>query len=180
MICVTFCYNARILIVCFNFDIMTKMITTSQNIKCRRARVERREANLRSSFYALFKNRRHGDRRCDHSDENTYVDVYGPNILLGALAVMIFCVMDAFFTLILLERGASELNPLLAWMLEIDVMWFYTSKYLITAVSVFWVVIHKRFDFFGLKGRHVMLGAVLAYVTLITYQVSMLLETPAL
>ena len=159
---------------------MTTMPTTSQNTDCRRVRVERRQANLRSSFYALFYNRRRGDRRSGHSDENAYVDVYGPKILIGAVAVMFFCVLDAFFTLILLERGASELNPFLAWMLEIDVMWFYTSKYLITAACVFWIVIHKRFDFFGLKGRHVMAGAVLAYVTLITYQVSMLLETPAL
>jgi len=178
--CIAFCYNARIQIVCFNFDTMTKMITTSPNIDCRRKRVERRQANLRSSFNALFRNRRRGDRRRDHSDENSYVDVYGPNILLGAVAVMIFCVMDAFFTLILLQHGASELNPFLAWMLEIDVMWFYTSKYLITAACVLWVVIHKRFDFFGFKGRHVMLGAILTYMILITYQVSMLLETPAL
>jgi len=156
------------------------MRTTSQEIGCQRVRVERRQANLRSCFYALFMNRRKGERRTGHSNENTYVDVYGPKILLGAIAVMIFCVLDAFFTLILLERGASELNPFLAWMLEIDVMWFYTSKYVITAVCVVWIVIHKQFDFFGLKGRHVMVGAVLSYMVLITYQVSMLLETPTL
>ena len=147
---------------------------------CRRVRVERRQPNMRSVFYALFMKRRRGDRRHDHSNENTYVDVYGINIFLGALAVMLFCVIDAFFTLILLERGASEMNPFLAWMLEIDVMWFYTSKYLITAVCVLWVVMHKQFNFFGFKGKHVMLGAVLSYMTLITYQVSMLLETSTL
>jgi len=156
------------------------MITTSQEEGCRRVRVERRQANLRSCIYALFMNRRRGDRRNGHTNDNTYVDVYGPKILLAAVAVMIFCVLDAFFTLILLERGASELNPFLAWMLEIDVMWFYTSKYLITAICVIWVVIHKQFDFFGLKGRHVMVGAMMAYMTLITYQISMLLETPTL
>ena len=159
---------------------MRKTINNIQQEGDRRARVERRLTNLRSGFYALFKNRRRGDRRRDHSDENTYVDVYGPNILMGALLVMIFCTLDAFFTLILLERGASEVNPLLAWMLEVDVMWFYVTKYMVTAICVFWVIIHKRFDFFGFKGRHVMLGAILAYVTLITYQVSMLLETSAL
>jgi len=159
---------------------MNNTATNIQNEGCRRVRVERRQANLRSCLHALYKNRRRGDRRSDHSNENVYVDVYGTNIMLGALAVMIFCILDAFFTLILLDRGASELNPFLAWMLEIDVMWFYASKYIITAVCVFWVVIHKQFDFFGFKGRHVMLGAILAYITLITYQISLLLETPTL
>jgi hypothetical protein len=145
---------------------------------CRRGKLERRQANLRSCFYALFMRRRRGDRRNGNTTENVYVDVYGTDIFIAALAVMIFCILDAFFTLILIERGASELNPFLAWMLEIDVMWFYTSKYVMTALCVFWVVIHKQFDFFGFKGKHVMLGAIVAYMTLISYQVSMLL-TPA-
>lgn len=162
---------------------MQEMRTESQipaSEGCRRVRVERRQANFRSCLYALFMNRRKGDRRSDHDDENTYIDVYGPKIMAGAIIVMVFCVLDAFFTLLLLERGAEELNPFLAWMLEIDVMWFYVSKYLITAICVFWLVIHKHFDFFGIKGRHVMVGAILSYMLLITYQISMLLETPTL
>jgi hypothetical protein len=152
-------------------------INDIQQKECKRLRAERRQANLRSCFYALFMKRRRGDRRGDHSDENVYVDVYGPKILLGAIAVMIFCVLDAFFTLILIERGASEINPFMALMLEIDEMWFYVSKYLITAICVIWIVMHKQFDFFGFKGRHIMAGALAAYMVLITYQVSMLIES---
>ena len=156
------------------------MNTTTNDIHtegCKRVRQERRQANLRSGLYALFMNRRRGDRRSDHSNENVYVDVYGPKILLGAIAVMIFCVLDAFFTLMLIERGASEINPFMAWMLEINEMWFYISKYLITATCVIWVVMHKQFDFFGFKGRHILAGALAAYMVLITYQVSMLIES---
>jgi hypothetical protein len=160
------------------------MAQLTQNIQqqegCRRTRTERRQANLRSCLYALFMSRRRNDRRAGHGNANIYTDVYGPHIFLAALTVMLFCILDAFFTLILLERGASELNPFLAWLLEIDVMWFYSAKYIITAICVFWVVIHKHFDFFGFKGKHVMLGAIVSYMTLITYQISMLLDTPTL
>ena len=159
---------------------MATIATSIQDEGNRRVQRERRQANLRSGFYALVMRRRKGDRRRGHSNENIYIDVYGPKIMLGALLVMILCVLDAFFTLLLLERGSSELNPFLAWMLEIDVMWFYSSKYVITAICVLWVVIHKQFNVFGIKGRHVMLGTIVTYMTLITYQLSMLLEVPTL
>lgn len=156
---------------------MYKPTNDIQDQGCKRIRAERRQANLSSCFYALFMNRRRGDRRGDHSDENVYVDVYGPKILLGAIAVMVFCVLDAFFTLILIDRGATEINPFMALMLDIDEMWFYISKYVITAICVIWIVMHKQFDFFGFKGRHLMVGALVSYMVLITYQVSMLIES---
>lgn len=156
---------------------MYELTQNQEETSCNRVRAERREANLRSCFYALFMNRRRGDRRRDHSNENVYTDDYGPKIMLGAVAVMIFCVLDAFFTLILIGRGASEINPFMAWVMQFGDMWFYTSKYLITAVCVIWMVMHKQFDFFGFKGRHLMLVTLACYVTLITYQISMLIES---
>jgi len=141
-----------------------------------RNRSTRRRATLRSFFYSMYKSRRRGERRGDHSNDNTYVDIHGPYVSMAVIAVMLLCVMDAFFTLMLIERGSSELNPFLAWMLELDTTWFYASKYLITAVCVLWVVMHKHFDFFGFKARHILVGTIACYVMLVTYQVSMLAE----
>ncbi len=141
---------------------------------CRRERSDRRQSTLRSFFYSMFMKRRHGQRRSDYGNDNTYVDIHGPQVTAAAIAIMILCILDAFFTLMLIERGSSELNPFMAWMLEIDTIWFYVSKYLITAVCVLWVVMHRHFDFFGFKGRHILVGAIACYGSLITYQVSML------
>ena len=141
---------------------------------CRRERSDRRQAIRRSFFYSMFMKRRRGQRRSDDGDDNTYVDFHGPHVTAAAIAIMILCILDAFFTLMLIERGSSELNPFMAWILEIDTVWFYVSKYLITAVCVLWVVMHKHFDFFGFKGRHILLGTIACYGSLITYQVSML------
>ena len=143
---------------------------------CHRERHERRQASGRSFFYSMFMKRRRGERRVDHGNDNTYVDIHGPYVSAAAIAVMILCIMDAFFTLLLIERGSSELNPFMAWMLEIDTMWFYVSKYVITAVCVLWVVMHKHFHFFGFKGRHILVGTIGFYVALVSYQVSMLTE----
>jgi len=37
-------------------------------------------------------------------------------------------------------------------------------------------VMHKHFDFFGFKGRHILVGAIACYTSLVTYQVSMLVD----
>ena len=145
-------------------------------VECRRTRTDRRQAVWRSFAYSLVMDRRAGDRRADYQDVPAYVDVYGPKIFSGALLLILFSVLDAFFTLQLIEYGSSELNPFLAMMLEKDVMWFFASKYLITAFCVFWLVTHKKFTFFGIKGRHLLLFAVAMYGLLVAYQLFMLIQ----
>ncbi len=145
-------------------------------VECRRTRTDRRQAVWRSFAYSLVKNRRAGDRRAEHQDAPAYVDVYGQKIFIGALLLVLFSVLDAFFTLQLIQHGSSELNPFLAMMLEKDVMWFFASKYLISALCVFWLVSHKKFTFFGIKGRHLLLFAVAMYGLLVAYQLSMLIQ----
>lgn len=147
-------------------------------VECRRVRTDRRQAVWRSFAYSLVMNRRAGDRRAEHQDTPAYVDIYGPKIFTGALLLILLSVLDAFFTLELIKHGSSELNPFLAMMLEKDVMWFFATKYLITAFSVFWLVTHKKFTFFGIKGRHLLLFAVAMYGILVTYQLSMLIQLP--
>lgn len=145
---------------------------------CRRIRVDRRQGTWRTFAYSMVKNRRTGDRRADYDDEPAYVDIHGPKIFFGATLLMLFCVLDAFFTLELMQHGSTELNPFLAMMLEKDVAWFFVSKYLITAFCVFWLVMHKKFTFFGIKGRNLLSIAIMLYGILITYQVSMLATLP--
>jgi hypothetical protein len=145
---------------------------------CRRIRVDRRQDTWRTFAYSLVKNRRAGDRRADFDDAPAYVDIHGPKIFFGATLLMLFCVLDAFFTLELMQHGSTELNPFLALMLEKDVAWFFVSKYLITAFCVFWLVMHKKFTFFGIKGRKLLSIAIMLYGILIAYQVSMLATLP--
>lgn len=131
---------------------------------------------MQTLWCSIYKSRRCGDRRDDQDGVNTYVDVHGHQIFGAAMVVMMLCILDAFFTLILLGNGAEEVNPFLAWLLEIDTLWFYTVKYIMTAVCVLWIVMHKSFSVFGFKGRHVLLFAVACYTALISYQLTLLFE----
>ena len=141
---------------------------------CRRQRVERRQANLRSMFYALFMSRRKTNRRSDEA-VCYYYDQYGPHIFASALLLMLMCILDSYFTLLLMQYGSQELNPILAWALSKHVLFFFLLKYTLTAMCVVIAVMHKHFRVFGLKGYQVLLICLFAYGILIQYQLSMLL-----
>lgn len=141
---------------------------------CRRQQVERRQANLRSLFYAFFMSRRTTHRRTE-SPIAYYSDDYGPPILGAALLLLLLCVCDSYFTLILIRYGSTELNPILAWALDRHVFLFFLLKYTVTAVCIVLTVMHKHFRVFGLKGYHVLFACLVGYGILIHYQLGMLL-----
>lgn len=143
--------------------------------ECRRQYVERRQANFRSLMYALFMSRRRSHRR-DAYPSLYYSDNYGPYILSAALLLMLLCILDSYFTLMLLPYGSTELNPILAWALEQHVMLFFLLKYTVTAASVVLTVMHKHFRVFGIHGHHILVGCLIGYGILIQYQVIMLMQ----
>jgi hypothetical protein len=140
---------------------------------CRRQFSERRQANLRSMFYALFMSRRRVHRRSD-CVLNYYCDSYGPYVFGAAVLMMLLCILDSYFTLLLLQYGSSELNPILAWALKQHVLFFFLFKYSVTAVCVIVAVMHKQFRIYGLKGYHILLLCLISYAALIYYQLVML------
>jgi len=141
---------------------------------CRRQQVERRQANLRSLFYAFFMSRRKTHRRTEYPI-TYYSDDYGPYILGTALLLLLLCICDSYFTLILIQYGSTELNPILAWALNKHVIVFFLLKYTVTAFCIVLTVMHKHFRVFGLKGYHVLLVCLVGYGLLIHYQLGMLL-----
>ncbi len=144
------------------------------NRYCRRAE-DRRKSRLLSLVYGLYRSRRAGDRRTQVATPS-YIDIHSHCAWALALSIMALCIADVYFTLLLIEHGSRELNPLLAWALEKDAMLFYTLKYTITALSVFLIVQHRHFIVFGIKGYNFLFIVLAGYVMLITYQLSMLVH----
>ncbi len=69
------------------------------------------------------------------------------SLLLLALAILLFSTLDAIFTLMLIETGhVREWNPLLARLLQRDVMLFAGAKGMMTHSGVFILVafVHRR------------------------------------
>lgn len=143
---------------------------------CRRQRVERRQANWRSFFHAMYRTRRRENRRTASTalTSDYYMDWYEPRYWSVVIVIMLLCIADAFFTVILINNGANELNPIVSRLLDGGVLWFFSLKYLLTAACAMIIMMHKRFQIFGLRGSHVLLVCAVGYIFLFHYQLMLL------
>ena len=146
--------------------------------KCNR-RVERRTNNRKAVIYSLYRNRRSGLRRDSDDLTGAYVDTHEVSLWYLSLGLMTLCVLDAFFTTILISNGSEELNPILDYLLQIDLSLFLATKFLITGASIVFLVLHKNHRFMNLFNCYQLLVACVAiYFLLICYQLSMIRHLP--
>ena len=83
--------------------------------------------------------------------------------------------MDAFLTLVLLQGGADEVNPVMAVLIYRSVAMFTALKMGMTGVGVLLMVFLARYRFMRLLPvEWVLYGILAAYVALIGYEVWML------
>ncbi len=68
-------------------------------------------------------------------------DQYHPSLLIGILIVLSLSLLDAALTLLLLARGAVELNPLMKFYIDLGPGTFVIVKYGLTALGLFIIVI---------------------------------------
>ena len=111
------------------------------------------------------------------------VDWYSAHLLAVAISILLLSVVDAFLTLILLQGGADEVNPVMAAMLYKGAAAFTAIKMALTGCSVLLLVCLSRYRFMRLvRVNAVMYMVLAAYTTLIAYEVWMLYHplTPAL
>ncbi len=110
---------------------------------------------------------------------NHYVDWYEARLLLSGLGIIACCCIDAFFTLQLLQMGATELNAVMAYMIETDIQRFVNYKIAMTGLSVVLLTIHSKYRLFSrLRVEHLIHAALLAYLALIGWELTLLANPP--
>jgi Domain of unknown function (DUF5658) len=112
----------------------------------------------------LLVGRRRGARRAGEGDF-VYVDRPGGWILAAFVAVVGLSLLDAWYTLDLLKRGATEANPVMRAALDISDEAFVVIKTIITVVGAGFLCLHKNWPL----GRMCLVVAMLGYSTLLFY-----------
>jgi hypothetical protein len=103
-----------------------------------RDRRQRRWPTLKS----LFANRRRRSvRRKMDRRRLVILDYYHPPLMISILLILVLSIADAVLTLFLLDHGAVELNPVMAYFIQLGKGMFILAKYLFTAASVLIVVL---------------------------------------
>jgi hypothetical protein len=98
-------------------------------------------------FQDLFiKGQREFIRRKEDRDKIFYVDRYN-SALFGVIVTILFLsAIDALLTLLLLNHGAYEINPIMAYYLRVGPYTFLAVKYALTSIGVvFFVILRNTF-----------------------------------
>ena len=141
----------------------------------RRARIDRRHRVWWSVWYGSFNPRRRApQRRLDDSRFHS-LDWHSAHLLAVAISILLLSVADAFLTLLLLQGGAAEVNPIMAALIYRSVATFAALKMGMTSVGVMLMVFLAHYRFMRLlRVEWVLYGVLTAYLTLISYEIWML------
>jgi hypothetical protein len=140
----------------------------------RRARADRRHRVWWSVWYGSFNPRRRTPpRRVDDSGFHS-LDWHSAHLLAVAIGILLLSVLDAFLTMMLLQGGANEVNPVMAALIYRSVAMFAALKMGMTSLGVVLMVFLARYRFMRLlRVEWVLYGVLIAYVALIGYEVWM-------
>ena len=110
----------------------------------RRRGQDRRQSSRINFRYFLINGRRESARREEDQTRIFFFDRYNQRIFAAIIAILMLSIFDALLTLVLIERGSSELNPVMAYFLEYGPLPFIVSKYLLTSFGVVVLLIYKN------------------------------------
>ncbi len=141
----------------------------------RRRRRERRLQVWWSVCYGSFNPRRRAPpRRLDDSRFHL-LDWHSAHLLAVAISILLLSVVDAFMTVVLLQGGADEVNPIMAVLIYRSVALFAALKMGMTSLSIILMVFLARHRFMRLvRVEWVLYGVLIAYASLVGYEIGML------
>ena len=150
----------------------------------RRDLTDRRRRLWWSVLYGSFNPRRRAASRRSLSPRFQSLDWHSAHLLAVAVGILLLCVTDAFLTVVLLQGGADEVNPVMAVFVYRNVAVFAALKMAMTSVSIVFMVFFARYRFMRLvRVEWLLYATLIAYATLIGYEIRMLkgpLEMPLL
>ena len=118
----------------------------SRAISEQRADAERRRFSWRTVAYGFTLSRRREHRRAV-DDEVIFLDWHHPWLFFLATGTMLLSCADAFLTLLLIERGMIEANPVMNAVMAHGTAVFTSTKLAMTAFGIFVLVFLAKASF---------------------------------
>lgn len=111
-------------------------------------------------------------RRVEDNRKSFFVDRYNQRFFLFILAIVLLSVIDGILTLFLINHGAYETNPVMAYCLKAGPIAFIAVKYALTSLGVMILLIFRNIIFRNIKvGVHsLFFCAILAFGTVIVWE----------
>jgi hypothetical protein len=128
----------------------------------RRTGIDRRQTrpSLRRQLFGGGKRER--GRRAEDRSRINHFDRYASSILVLFIVILLLSLTDALLTLILLRRGAVEINPVMAFYIDVGPTTFLIAKYLLTALPLILFLFFKDWIAERYRIAHLLLPAIAA------------------
>ena len=117
-----------------------------QTTTINRTETDRRSFSWLTVVFGFARSRRRSTRR-DEESEPIFTDWHHPWLFFLAVGIMLMSCLDAFLTLQLLDRGAIEINPVMAAVIGRSALSFAVSKFVLTGLGVLALVFLSRARF---------------------------------
>ena len=83
-------------------------------------------------------------RRADDRQRDFYVDRYRESLFAVIVFILFLSVIDAVLTLLLLQHGAVEINPIMAFYIDVGPYAFLGVKYGLTSLGVVLLLLFRN------------------------------------
>jgi len=110
----------------------------------RRSEKDRRSQDVPDIKSLFIYGRRKKIRRKDDKYKIFYFDQYSSRIFVAIVLILFLSIIDAFLTLFLIDCGASEINPIMAYFLNFGPFTFMGVKYFLTCYSIIVLLIFNN------------------------------------
>jgi len=148
----------------------------SESVIDDRAITDRRTLSWRTVLYGFLRSRRRVHRR-ELEAEVRFLDWHHPWLFFLAVGTMLLSSLDAFMTLLLIERGMVEINPVMAAVMGHGTAMFAATKLFMTGAGVMMLVFLAKAHFLNRFRAGLLLTVVFTgYACLVCYEFVHLLK----
>lgn len=131
----------------------------------------RKQPTLALSRFAV-KGQRGSFRRKEERRRGGYVDRYGSGLFFLIVLIVGLNVIDALLTMMILEDGGWEMNPIVRSVIQVYGDKFWIWKFAIVSVPLVLLCLHSKFR----SATAVILGVGVVYVAAILFQIFLMIS----
>ena len=131
----------------------------------------RRQATPGFSRFIFF-GRRNAFRRKEDKEKGGYVDRYSSTLFFFLVLILGLNILDALFTMIILDFGGLELNPIVSSVMTLYGDRFWVWKFGIVSLSLILLCLHSKFR----PVRTILLGINILYFLIILHQAFLIIH----
>jgi len=138
----------------------------------RRIKKDRRRKSTPALTRYTFLGRRRMIQRKVEKQRGGYVDRYSSTLLFFLISIVGLNVLDAIFTIMILDLKGWEANPVVRSVIDLYGTEFWIWKFSIVSFSLALLCLHSRFRLV----KEVIIGIGCLYMVVVAYQIFLLLQ----